>query len=203
MFRNDEPPIREFQDILECLSHSHIGRHPSLKGDRSDKGLSLADVALEISGQGITETGDDVIVRRGDLLKVNHIRFGKDTASSGNAGRIFRFKGKLAEFFDGETQPARLLIQKRTGAGSTERVHREITDLEMAILLFDKDQFRVLSSDIDDRPDLRIKMLNRFGLRDDLVHEMPFEEFGEQFPSGAGKREAVKLLGWNAAEDLL
>ena len=112
-------------------SHSHIGRHPSLE-ERwvSQRSFPFADIALEISCQGIAEASDDIIIRGGDLLKMDHIRFGEDTASSCNPGRVLRLEGKLPKLFNGQAEPACLLIQKGACACRTEGVHREVADLE-------------------------------------------------------------------------
>ena len=100
MLWDDQLPVREVQYIRECLSHPHVGRHPSLEGDRFHKGLSFGDIALEVSRKSVAETGNDVVIGCGDLLEVNHVRFGEDTAPPCNAGRIGRFQGEFAKGLD-------------------------------------------------------------------------------------------------------
>src|SRR5512135_46324 len=78
---NDQFSIGDFQNVPKGFSHSKIGGHSSLKDDRSWEVLSLPHVTLKISRHRVTEACDDIIIGCGDLLKVDHIRFGKDTAS--------------------------------------------------------------------------------------------------------------------------
>jgi hypothetical protein len=70
---DDQLSVREFQHIQKGPPHSHVGRHPSLEGDRFSKNFPFTDVALEISCQGITEASDDVIIGCGNLLEMDHV----------------------------------------------------------------------------------------------------------------------------------
>ena len=64
-----------------------------------------------------------------------------------------------------------------------------------------KDEFGILSSDVDDRSDLGIKMLNSLCLGDDLIDEIATQELREKLPSDASKREGVELFGGNSLEN--
>ncbi len=88
VFRNDQIPLFEFQDIQKRPAHACVGGHTSLKTDGFNESPPFADVALKIPGQGIAESRDDVVVGRGDLLEMNHVRLGKDAATSSNSGGI-------------------------------------------------------------------------------------------------------------------
>src|SRR4030042_5592745 len=82
MFWNDELSVGKFQYIQKGSTHPHIGCYPSLKGDGFHKDLPFTNITLEISRQGVTKTSHDVIIWCGNLLKMDHVRFGKDTASA-------------------------------------------------------------------------------------------------------------------------
>jgi hypothetical protein len=47
-----------------------------------------------------------------ELLFVNHIGFGKNRATPGDAYRMLRFQSQFTEILDGDTEPCRLLVQK-------------------------------------------------------------------------------------------
>ena len=202
-FGNDELSIGKFQYLLKGLSHSQICRHSSLKEDGFDEVLSLSHIALEISCHGIAEARDDVIIRRGNLLKVDHIRLGKDAAPPRDPGRRLRFQGELAELFDGEAEAACLLIEKGARACGAEGIHRKVADLETAVLLFEEDQFGVFASDVNDRPNLWIEMLGGLRLGNDLIDEIPGQKLGERFPSDAGKRDGFESVCRESVEGSL
>ncbi len=174
---DDQLSIGKFQHIQKGPSHPNIRCHPSLEGNGLYKIFPLTDIALEISCQRIAEASNDVVIGCGDLLKMDHIRLGKDTASPRNSRGVCRFQSKLPKLFNRQAESAGLLIQKGSCAGSAESIHREVTDLEVALLFLNKDQFGIFSSDIDDRPDLWIKILNSLCLGDDLIDEIPTQDF--------------------------
>jgi hypothetical protein len=72
----------------------------------------------------------------------------------------------------------------------------------MTFLFLNKNQLGIFSADIDDRPDLWIKMLNSFSLGDDLIDEIPAQQFGDKLPSDSCKRKSTELFGGNPLKDL-
>jgi hypothetical protein len=96
-----------------------------------------------------------------------------------------------------------LLIEKGSGARGAESIHRKVADLEATLLFLDENQFGIFSPDIDDRPDPGIEILNRPGLGNNLIDEFSPQEFGEEFSSGASKRDRMKSFGGNPLKNLL
>ena len=129
-------PSFKLQDLGKGPPHSLIGGHPALEGNRLEDIFPLGDIAFQIPGHGKTESGDDVVIRSGLLLEMNHIGLGKDGAAAGNAGRGFGFQGQLAEFFDGQAQAVGLLIQEGAGPGRAKGVHGKILDEKARPFLF-------------------------------------------------------------------
>ena len=74
--------------------------------------------------------------------------------------------------------------------------------LKRSLLLLEEDQLGVLSSDVNDRPDLRIEMLDGFCLGDDLIDKISAQKFGEKLSSDPREREGVKLFCRNPLENL-
>ncbi len=154
-----------------------------MKRDGFDESPSRCDVALEISGQGKAEAGNDIIVGGGDLLQVDHIRLCKDTASSGNPGRVLRPQCQFPELLDGQTQTAGLLVQKRARSRRAKGVHGEIADLEVSIraIVVDQDELGILSPHVDYGSYFRVEKGDRLSLRYDFVHELPAQELSQKF----------------------
>jgi hypothetical protein len=67
----------------------------------------------------------------------------------------------------------------------------------------DENQFGIFSPDINNRPDPGIEILDRPGLGNNLIDEISTQEFGEEFPSGASKRDRMKLFERNPLKNLL
>ncbi len=101
---DDEFILAQPQDIAKGPPHPCVGRHPPLKGHGPSELPPRADVALEVSRQGIAEPGHDVVVRGSDLLEVDHVRLGKDAAPPGDPRGGLRLQGQSAELLDGEPQ---------------------------------------------------------------------------------------------------
>jgi hypothetical protein len=185
----DDELSRIFVNIQKGLSHAHVGCHASLERNGFHEILSFSDVAHEVTGQGIAETGNDVVIGCGNLLKMDHVRFRKDTAPACNARRVLGFQGELSKFLNGQAETAGLLIQERARPRGTQRVHGEIADLEVSPFVLEENQFGVFTAHVDNRPDLWIKMLDRLALGDDLVHKIPADKLCEEFPSCPRKRD--------------
>ena len=122
----------------------------------------------------MTKTGHDVVVRRSDLLQVDHIRFSKHAAASGNPGRGFGFQGYLSELFDGELKSACLLVKERTGASGTSAAHSKILQSRLlrTSIPDHKQKLRVLPSHLDDSLHLRVKPGDGLGLGNYLVDKI-------------------------------
>src|SRR5512136_1218374 len=63
-----------------------------------------------------------------DLLLMDHIRLGEDRTSSCNPDRVIALESEVPKGFDGDPDPGGLLIQKRSCAGCTDRIHGKIDD---------------------------------------------------------------------------
>ena len=90
--------------------------------------LPLEMEPLKFLRNGKTETCYDILNRGRYLLQVDHVGFCKNTAPAGDPRRFLRFKRKVAEFFYGESEPFGLLVQKRSCSGSTDGIHRKVSD---------------------------------------------------------------------------
>ena len=80
-----------------------------------------------------------------DLLLVDHVRFGKNRAPSGNSNRRLRGTRKVAKLLYGHTKTLRLVFEERTSSCSTYGVHPKINDYSRT----QEDDLRILPSDLD------------------------------------------------------
>jgi len=86
-----------------------------------------------------------------DLAKTLHrLQSGVGSSISERAAQILQWSGLIG-------WP---VVQKRSGARSAESVHREIADFKAIFLFFDEDQLGILTSHVNDGPDLWIKILD-------------------------------------------
>ena len=110
VFGDDKLIFREIENFEKCSTHARVSGNAALKSDRWLKRNASADGAFKVSRDRETETSDDIMIRGGDLLQVNHIALGKDAATPGNARGIFRLECKCSEFFNGKVEAVSLLI---------------------------------------------------------------------------------------------
>ncbi len=101
MRRDEEAGLVKAEDLAEGLAHPQVVGHAPLKGHRRRDGFALADIAFEVAGHGLAQARDDLKVRGGPLLQVDHVGLGKDAAAARHPGRGGGLEGQLAEFFDG------------------------------------------------------------------------------------------------------
>ena len=132
---NDEISVFQPEDCPEGLAHPQVVGHAALEGHRRVDDLPLGDITLQVPGHGQAETGDDLEVRGGALLQVDHVRLGKDAAAPGDAGGSGGFEGQPAELFDGIAQAVGLLVQEGAGARGAHGVHGEVLNHQVARLL--------------------------------------------------------------------
>ena len=185
--RDDEVVAVQFQNLPEGLAHPQVVGHAPLEGHRRRQGLALGDVALEIAGHGQAQPVNDLVIRGGALLQVNHVGLGKDAAAPGNPGRGGGLEGLLAEVLDGVAQPVGLLVQERAGAGGAHGVHGEVLDDQVPFLLIHHDELGVLAPHVDDGPGFRVEVEGAPGLGDDFINEGPPQDVRQRLPTQAGK----------------
>ena len=191
--RNDEPGLIQAEDFPEGLAHPQVVGHAALKGDGRSEGLALGDIALEVPGHGLAEAGDDLVIRGGALLQVDHVGLGKDAAAPGHPGRGGGFQGQFAEILDAVAQPVRLLVQKRAGPRGAHGVHGEILDNQVAVFLRHHDHLGVFAPHVDDGAGLGRKMVRSPPLGDDFVDEPAAQNLRQALAphAGAGQQPAV------------
>ena len=195
VFGHDQFAVFQTADTLERPHHARIGRHASVKRDGAGKLLALGDRALEVPRKGHAQARDDVVIRRGDLLEVDHVGLGEHAAASGDAGRVFGLQGQAAELvFDAHAQAGGLLVEKRSGPRGADRVHREVLHLQLAAdrLGGQKDQLGVLAAKFDHRSHVRLQADRGLALGDDLVDEEGAQKVGDKLARRARNADPVQ-----------
>ncbi len=193
MRRDDEPGFVQAEDLAEGLAHPQVVGHAALEGDGRGEGLALGDVALEVAGHGLAEAGDDLVIRGGALLEVDHVGLGKDAAAPGHPGRGGGLQGQFAELLDGVAQAVRLLVQEGAGARGAHGVHGEILDDQVAVFLLHHDHLGVFAPHVDDGAGLGRKMVGAPALGDDFIDEPAAQDLGQALAphAGAGHQPAL------------
>ena len=171
MGRDDEAGVIETEDLAKGLAHPEVVGHAALEGHRRGDGLALADVALQIAGHGLAQAGDDLKVRGGPLLQVDHVGLGKDAAAARHPGRGGGLQGQLAEFLDGVAQAVRLLVQEGAGARGAHGVHGEVDDHQVAVFFGHHDHLGVFAAHVDDGAGLGAEVVGAPALGDDFIDE--------------------------------
>ncbi len=196
MRRDDEAGFVQTEDLAEGLAHPQVVGHATLEGYRRGKILALGDIALQVAGHGLAEAGDDLEIRGGPLLEVDHVGLGKDAAAPGHPGRGGGLQGQFAELFDGVAQPVRLLVQKGAGARGAHGVHGEILDEQVAVLLVHHDYLGVFAPHVNDGAGLRSKVMGAPALGDNFIDKLAAQDIGQAFAPQAGKgRQAALFQG--------
>src|SRR3990172_3230715 len=83
-----EVPVREPQHILERPPHPEVRGHAAEEQERRNNFFALPDRGLEVPGHGITEACHDVVIRRGDLLQMDHVALREHAAPARDARRV-------------------------------------------------------------------------------------------------------------------
>ena len=89
--RNNQFALFQFENVLKRLHDAFIPRDAAMKRYRLFKRFPLAEIAFVIPRHRVAQARHDVVIRRGDLLQMNHVRFGEDRAASGDARRMRGF----------------------------------------------------------------------------------------------------------------
>ena len=168
---NDEISVFQTEDGPEGLAHPQVMGHAALEGHRRLDDLPLGDIALQVPGHGQAEAGDDLEVRGGALLQVDHVRLGKDAAAPGDAGGRGGFEGEPAELLDGVAQAVGLLVQKGAGPRGAHGVHGEVLDHQVALFCAHQNQLGVLAPHVDNSAGLGREVVSSPSLGDDFVDQ--------------------------------
>jgi len=173
----------KIQDLFECAHQSMVGSHASVKSDRFLKRLPPGNGALEIAGHGKTQTGDDVVHRRADLLEVDHIGLCEHTAPARDPRGPLRDHRQIPEFtLDREPHSRRLLVEEGSGPGRTLGIHGEIFEEDMAVPgALEGEELRVLSPHLDQCSNLGMELLHGLRLGHDLIDEFRTQDLGHNF----------------------
>ena len=168
MLRHDNILFIYLENFPESPDHPLIGGHAALEGDGLFYVNTLGNTALEITGHGKAQPGQDIADGRADLLEMNHIALGKDAATGRHGGRMFGIQSRLAHVFYLNAHPRCLLVQERAGAGRAGRISGEISHLDClaerrrspdyfgAVIRIHLDNLGVLAADFYDGFDLGV-----------------------------------------------
>ena len=135
--------------------------------------FALCDIPFEVSGQGIAEAGNQLEIGRRYLLKMDHVRLGKNRTPSCDARNVLCLEGDFGELFNRETEAGGLLIQKTPCAGGANGIHRKILDTEpfSSRIPLKKNELRVFPAYVDDAAYMRVEMMEGPSDRYDLIDE--------------------------------
>ena len=89
--------LARVHDFPEGPDHAGISRDPAGEHQGFQHLFAAPDGTFEVPGDGEAKAGDDVVIRRGELLEVYHVRLGEHAAPPGDARRVFRLKRQLSE----------------------------------------------------------------------------------------------------------
>src|SRR5512133_93199 len=127
MIGYDKFSVAEFQNFPERSYHPGICCNSSAKCNRFEHFFSMRNGAFEITGQCKTQARNDILQWCSYLLQMDHITFGKNTASSGNSGGMSALQSHGSKLlFNRKPDSFCLLIQERSGSGSTDAVHFKV-----------------------------------------------------------------------------
>ncbi len=158
MLRYHQLLLVQLEHFVHSLDDARVGGHSALKRHRGLQLGGRGDSALEVAYQSMTDTCHDLAGRRALLLQVDHVAFGKHTASSGHTRGVFDLCAHVAELLDRQAKTRGLLVEEATRTGRAQSVHGEVGYLTAALSIggFQQDKLGVIASDFDDGVDLRI-----------------------------------------------
>jgi len=198
---HDQFAVGQAAGAFERPDHARIGRHPAVKRDGASQLLALGDGAFEVPRQRHAQARHDIVVRRRDLLKVDHVGLGEDAAASGDSRGVLGLQRQLAELpLDAHAQPGRLLVQERSRPRGANGVHGEVLHMQFArdAVEGEQDELGVLASEFDHRSHVGLQADRCLGLGDDLVDEERAKQVRDQlarraryaYPVEAGARRS-------------
>ena len=188
----------QIQDLGKGPHHAGVGRDPALEHDRSVEFLAAGDRALKIAGDGETEPGHDIVIGSGDLLQVDHVGFGENTATPGDARRMLRLESHLPELvLYPDFQAIGLLVEERTRPCRTLGIHGEVLDKLLGPV--EDEQLGVLATHLDNRPRRRHQLEIASGQRCYFAEEFASQDRLHRLAADAGGAQ-VKSLTFQMAE---
>ena len=219
-------PVGESQQLAERPHHAGVAGHATLECNGARDLLSPGEVALHVAGHGETEACRDIGNGRGNLLEVDHVALGKDTAPPGDPRRAVRLQGKLPELsLDGKPHPLCLLIEKRAGARGADAVQGKVLEAaaagvapsrrflqagdpgSFAVGLREHDELRVFASHLDDRAHVRVQGRDGSALGYDFIDKVTANQLGRPSPARSRKADesdmAVSVTPEQGAEQAL
>ena len=205
-FGNDQVIVSEAEHFAQSPHDARVGRDAALEHHRLLDLAPPCEVAPEVPGNCKAKSRNDVFHGRSNLLQVNHVTLGKDTAPSRNVGRLDALHGELAELaLDRDSDPFRLLIQKAAGPGRTHRVHREVRETRRLVIVAgpDHDQLGVLAAYLDHRPCLGMQRRHGGGLGHYLVHKGAADQVHGYRAAGSGDRNRLDAFRGVARENVV
>ena len=113
----------------------------------------LDDLIQRVLDDGVGEAGRDVGDGRAFLLGLLDLGIHEDRAARAQVDRVFREQGFLREILHGDIEGLRECLDKGAAAGGAGLVELHRVDA----LVLDLDAFHVLTADVQDAVDLRIK----------------------------------------------
>ncbi len=165
VLRHDQRARIPAESGLERLHNPSVRRHSAYETDLGDDLLALGDRALEIARDRIAQAFEDFLGGKTLLLGVDHVALGEHGAAAGNLRGALGGEDDVADLFDLEKQPPRLLIQESARAGGAIAVGLVVGNAKPAIgsMPVKANVLGVLPAHLKQGVHLRKQQLDRFG----------------------------------------
>ena len=183
----------EFENFAQGRGHALVLGHRADEGDGGHHGAALDDTGLEIAGDRVAQSTQNLGRRVAFLLRVDHVALGEDRAASRDARRAAGRAHQAADLLDRVAHAERLLIEERAGAGGALAAAVVIHDAgQCGIgLLLEADVLGAFAADFEDGAGLRVEQADHPGDGFELVLEVDAEDLRDGAAAGAGDAHAL------------
>ncbi len=154
--RNHRVVGGETERVSDGSHHSLVGEQPPHERHPGNGILALVDAALEVAGDRLAQSFQDLLGRTPFLLGVDHVGLGEHRAPPRDPGCASRPSDHIPDLLHGQPHPVGLLVDERARPGGTVPVGVIVHDAQRASLAprFETDDLRVFPSHFEDRPDI-------------------------------------------------
>ena len=129
--------------------------------DFGHEGIAACEYGEVLHDNGISKRVHDLIGGNGGFDKVDNICFGKDTALGSDMVQFIGLEREFLYRFVLHTDFHGTLFDGRTGTGGTLVIHGGEYGFFAVFTLFKVDDLRILTTQFNDRTDIRVQMFYR------------------------------------------
>src|ERR1019366_8667654 len=183
----------EWDVVLPCLAHAaNKSVRPSQQQHVWAQRVPASEDGEVLQHNGVEKRGHQFVGRYALLLQAIYIGLSENAALACDRMNPDPLIALVAQLVGRNLQLGVDLVDDRTGAPRALVVHRrDLLPPAVAAILFENDDFGILTAQFDDRVHFRMELLHREGDSVHLLHEFRADQSAECIAAGAGDEHAA------------